>query len=65
MHPHGNVEVEEETGKPQITQGGFVTLDFCCIVYFPQRKDVYWTLCVLSGMIDITMVNAFIIHCSQ
>lgn len=58
----------EEGGKAEMnifyneTKNGVDSLDYRCALYSCQRKDERWPMCVFSGMLNIAMVNAFIVH---
>lgn len=67
---HNGASVNMVTNKPEIieyynsTKGGIDALDEKCTIYSTNRRSRRWPLTLFYAMMNISMVNAFVIHSS-
>lgn len=68
---HHSASINDETGKPEIihyynaTKGGVDALDEKCTVYSTNRRSRRWPLTVFYAMLNISLVNSFVIYSSM
>lgn len=69
MHTQGNVN--PVSGKPEIveyyneTKGGVDTFDQMCATYSCSRKTNRWPMCVFYGILNMSVINSWIIYSSN
>lgn len=67
---HHNQGIDEETEKPEIiafynaTKGGVDALDEKCTVYSTSRRTNRWPVCIFYTLLNISLVNAYVIFSS-
>lgn len=67
---HHTPLIDEETKKPEIiifyndTKGGVDALDEKCTVYSTSRKTCRWPLAIFFTLINISLVNAYVVFSS-
>lgn len=67
---HNTTETDKETGKPEInifynhTKGGVDCLDEKCAIYCSSRRTRRWPMAIFFRILDISAVNAYVLHYS-
>ncbi|XP_045489690.1 piggyBac transposable element-derived protein 4-like [Pieris rapae] len=68
---HDQPNINEATGKPEIvhfyntTKGAVDTVDQMCSIMSTNRKTQRWPLCIFYNMLNLSSINAYVIHVSN